>query len=145
MFDFTDFARKIYTDRSRPEVDEEEPFILPAFYGGELPPAEEGSKFKALVVLQNPLFTYTKKQWGPPCDSVEEAIKKHRQIFFSWLPCNPDLEELFHHILGRKPLSPEDFFSLVYVTDIWKDCEGYERCEPEEERPEVSRLLAETA
>lgn len=124
MFDFTDFARKIYDDRSRLVVHEDEPFILPAFYGGELPSGEEGNKFKALVVLQNPLFTFTKRQWGPPCDSVEKAIKKHRKIFFSWLPCNPDLEELFHHILGKKPLSPEDFFSLVYVTDIWKDAEN---------------------
>jgi hypothetical protein len=102
-------------------VHEDEPFILPAFYGGDLPPGEEGNKFKALVVLQNPLFTFTKRQWGPPCDSVEKAIKTHRKIFFSWLPSNPDLEELFHHILGKKPLSPEEFFRLVYVTDIWKD------------------------
>jgi hypothetical protein len=121
MFDFTDFARKTYDDRSRPMVHEDEPYILPAFYGGELPPGEDGNKLKALVVLQNPLFTYTKKQWGPPCATVEEAIKKHRKIFFSWLPCNPDLDELLHHILVKKPSTPEEFFRLVYVTDIWKD------------------------
>src|SRR5579872_178067 len=123
MLDFTDFARTIYYDQSRPVVHKKEPFILPAFYGGELPPGEEGNKFKALVVLQNPLFTFTKRQWGPPCDTVEKAIKKHRKIFFSWLPCNPDLEDLFHHILGQKPSSSEEFFRLVYVTDIWKDAE----------------------
>jgi len=121
MFDFTDFARKIYDDRNRPVVHEEEPYILPAFYGGELPPREEGNKLKALVVLQNPLFTYTKMQWGPPCATVEEAIRKHREIFFSWLSCNPDLGELFHHILVVKPSTPEEFFRLMYVTDIWKD------------------------
>ena len=121
MFEFTDFARKIYDDRSRPVVHVEEPYILPAFYGGELARGEEGNKFKALVVLQNPLFTYTKKQWGQPCATVEEAIRRHREIFFSWLPCNPDLDELFHHILVKKPPTPKEFFRLVYVTDIWKD------------------------
>jgi hypothetical protein len=121
MFDFTDFARKIYDDRNRPVVHEEEPYILPAFYGGELPPREEGNRFKALVVLQNPLLTYTKRQWVPPCATVEDAIRKHRKIFFSWLACNPDLDELFHHVLVKKPSTPEEFFRLVYVTDIWKD------------------------
>jgi hypothetical protein len=121
MFDFTGFVRKIHEDRSRPIVQEEDPFILPAYYGGELPPAEEGDKFKALVVLQNPLFTYTKEQWVSPCSTVEQAIKTHRQIFFSWLPRNPHLLELLHHILGRMPATSEEFFRLVYVTDIWKD------------------------
>ena len=53
MFDFTDFARKIYDDRNRPVVHAEEPCILPAFYGGELLPREEGNRFK--------LWTYTKR------------------------------------------------------------------------------------
>ena len=121
VFDFTDFARKIYDDPNRPAVDEDEPYILPAFYGGELPSTEQGKKFKALVVLQNPLFTYTKRKWRPPCAGVEEAIRKHRRIFVSWLPCNPELDELFHHILVSEPSTPEEFFHLVYVTDIWKD------------------------
>ena len=121
MFNFTDFAQKTYDDPSRPVVDEEEPYILPAFYGGDLPSMEQGKKLKALVVLQNPLFTYTKRQWRPPCGSVEGAIKQHRRIFVSWLPSNPELDGLFHHILVSRPSTPEEFFRLVYVTDIWKD------------------------
>ena len=131
MFDFMEFARKIYDDRNRPVVHEEEPYILPAFYGGELPMSEEGNRFKALVVLQNPLFTYTKREWGPPCASVEEAIRKHRKIFFSWLACNPDLDEMFHYILVNKPSTPEEFFRLVYVTDIWKDAKDGDSGEAE--------------
>jgi len=104
-----------------PAVPEEERYILPAFYGGKLGSLEQDNKFKALVVLQNPLFTYTEKHWGPPCASVEEAIRNHRRIFCSWLPSNSELDGLFHHIVVSKPSTPEAFFRLVYVTDIWKD------------------------
>jgi hypothetical protein len=119
VFDFTDFARKIYDDPNRPAVDE--PYLLPAFYGGELPSMEQGKKFKALVVLQNPLFTYTERHWGPTCASIEEAIRRHRRIFCSWLPSNSELDGLFHHIVVSKAPTPEALFQLVYVTDIWKD------------------------
>jgi hypothetical protein len=139
VFDFTKFAQNIYYDPKRPVIQEEEPYILPAFYGGELPPKELGKKFKALVVLQNSLLTYTKRQWGPPCASVEEAIRKHRRIFFSWLPCNPELDELFRHILISKPSTPEEFFRLVYVTDIWKDAKDTDDVKKRKKNREYGR------
>lgn len=139
VFDFTDFARRVYDDPNRPEVDQEEPRILPAFYGGDLPSTGQGRKFRALVVLQNPLFTYTKRHWQPPCESVEEAIRKHRRIFVSWLPSNPELDELFRHILVSKPSTPEEFFRLVYVTDVWKDAKDTDDMKERKKNREYGR------
>jgi hypothetical protein len=58
-FDFIDFARTIYADPDKPAIDEQEKYLLPALYGGD-PGDGKGNKFQALVVLHNPLFTFTK-------------------------------------------------------------------------------------
>jgi hypothetical protein len=123
-FNFTDFARAIYVDPNRPADGEEEPYVLPALYGGEL--AEGKDKFEALVVFQNPLFPFTKEQWNTQsqCAGPEEAIKRHRKIFFRWLAGkDAELGELFR-LLADNPSNPEDFFRRVYVTDIWKDAKN---------------------
>jgi len=123
-FNFTDFARTIYVDPNRPAAGEEEPYVLPALYGGEL--AEGKDRFEALVVFQNPLFPFTKEQWNAQsqCTTPEEAIKRHRKIFFRWLAGkDAELGELFR-LLADNPSTAEDFFRRVYVTDIWKDAKN---------------------
>lgn len=55
------------------------------------------------------------------CATPEEAIKRHRKIFFRWLAGkDAELGELFR-LLADNPSTAEDFFRRVYVTDIWKD------------------------
>jgi hypothetical protein len=124
VFNFTDFAREIYYENS--EVREEK-FLLPALYGGNLADGEGRGKFKALVVLQNPLFTFTRERWRTQCATPEDAVERHREIFFQWwrLRQNPELTELFR-IFVDKPSTAEEFFQRVYVTDIWKDAKDTE-------------------
>jgi hypothetical protein len=120
-FDFMDFARMIYADPDKPAVAEQEKYILPALYGGDLGGGGGSNKFKALVVMQNPLFTITKQLWKE-CTTPEQAVKRHREVFFQWWrrKSNPELAELFR-IFVDKPSTAEEFFRRVYVTDIWKD------------------------
>jgi hypothetical protein len=56
------------------------------------------------------------------CTSPEDAIKRHREIFFQWwrLRKNPELTELFRIFVDQSS-TKEEFFQRVYVTDIWKD------------------------
>ncbi|MEO5924973.1 MAG: hypothetical protein ABIR70_14225 [Bryobacteraceae bacterium] len=120
-FDFTAFAREIYADPERPVLGDEEQYLLPALYGGDLGDGEGSIKYAALVVFQNPLFTFTKERWKTPCTSPTEAIKRHRQIFFQWLTTKEtELGELVRE-LADSPSNAEDLFRRVYVTDIWKD------------------------
>jgi hypothetical protein len=120
-FDFLAFAREIYADPERPVIGEEDRYVLPALYGGDLGDGQGSNKFMALVVLQNPLFTFTKERWKTPCTTPAEAIKRHRQIFFQWLSTkDTELGELFRH-LADSPSNVEDLFRRVYITDIWKD------------------------
>ena len=122
VFDFTDFARKIYSEK--PEIyivplpiDEEE-FLLPALYGGDGGHGETSSTFEALVVLEGPSKPFTKKLWKTQCVSPEEAITRHREIFYRWAFIGPQAE-LFRGLVGEP--SKGDFFRRLYITDVWKD------------------------
>jgi hypothetical protein len=148
-FDFTTFAQEVYSDNPKiypvpmslraqvnagidPTLDAqdlrnatEEKFLLPALYGGESAPgAGEHKSFEALVVLEAPSVSFTRKEWKTwvtPCASAAEAINRHRKIFFKWAFAERQQEELFGGLLGGKPATWEVFFRRLYITDIWKD------------------------
>jgi hypothetical protein len=92
--------------------------LLPALYGGET-----SGTFKALVVLQNPLFPRTeqlwRQLWPTRCATPDEAVRRHREIFFRWA-FGSAFADLFRCLAGE-PSTVEDFFRSIYVTDIWKD------------------------
>jgi hypothetical protein len=122
-FNFTDFARQVYSENPDIYVEPlriEENFLLPALYGGEAGHGETSGKFKALVVLQDPLLSFTKKLWTTQCATPEEAINRHRKIFFQWAFSKPEPAALFRGLAGE-PSTAEDFFRRLYITDVWKD------------------------
>src|ERR1700690_4299473 len=114
-FDFTVFARDVYSKYSGCG---EEQFLLPDLYGGET-----SGTFKALVVLQNPLFPRTqqlwRQMWPTRCATPDEAVRRHREIFFQWA-LGSAFVDLFRFRAGD-PSTAEEFFRRIYVTDIWKD------------------------
>jgi hypothetical protein len=141
VFDFLDFARTIYSENPgvyevpmslRAQVNAnidsnvvnvdalriaiEEKFLLPALYGGD---ASDGDMFEALVVLEAPARPFTKERWKTPCATPEEAVSRHRKIFFEWAFRGLQAE-LFYGLVGRPP-TPEIFFRRLYITDVWKD------------------------
>jgi hypothetical protein len=122
-FNFTEFARQIYDENPRGD---EENFLLPALYGGELGHGDTSGKFKALFVFIAPSVSFTEKRWTP-CTTPEEAIKRHRESFFQWAftePKQTELADLFRCLVSAPVCaSSEDFFRRVYVTDIWKDAD----------------------
>ena len=119
-FDFTEFARNIY--RENPKA-HQQPFLLPALYGGEA-----DQTYEALFVLQDPSVSFTEKLWRP-CDTTEMAIQTHRAIFLDWAHRDNQayLFKSFDRTVSEdSPLSPvglssTDFFRRFYVTDVWKD------------------------
>jgi hypothetical protein len=120
LFDFTEFARRIYLDR--PDA-HRHPFLLPALYGGE-----SSQRYEALFVLQDPSVSFTEHHWKP-CETAEMAIRTHRTIFLEWAHRGKQshLFRLFEESLssGAKPspigTASKGFFRRFYVTDIWKD------------------------
>lgn len=114
VFDFMELATRIYSEKKGLHKSD---FLLPALYGGE--PSKEASngKFKALVVLEEPSFSETEAGWEGACESVKDAIGRHREIFFRW--ASKGLQaELFDAIVGR--VSEGEFFRRLYITDVWK-------------------------
>ncbi|MGO9095482.1 MAG: hypothetical protein ACLQGV_09690 [Bryobacteraceae bacterium] len=145
-FDFAAFAQEIYRDNPKiyrvaaslraqanagtgPALDAddvrialEERFLLPALYGGE--EGQESETFEAMVVLEAPSVPFTRKEWktwAAPCATPEEAISRHRKIFFKWAFAERCSAELFGGLLGGTPATAEEFFRRLYITDIWKD------------------------
>jgi len=119
-FDFTEFARNIYQET--PELHEQS-FLLPALYGGE-----SGQSYEALFVLEAPSVSFTEKRWSP-CNTIEEAIQKHRAVFFEWAFSGKQAH-LFRSfaqmafgdsLLSQVELTTREFFRRFYVTDVWKD------------------------
>src|SRR5271170_6410863 len=88
-------------------------YLLPALYGGD---AAEGGRFEAMVVLEAPAMPFTRARWKTPCVTPEEAICRHRKIFFEWAFRGLQAE-LFSGLLVGKPPKPEDFFRRLYITD----------------------------
>lgn len=121
-FDFTAFARKIYSEN--PGAHKQE-FLLPALYGGEIDHGDTSCKFKALVIFIAPSVSFTEDRWTTQCTTVEKAITRHREIFFDWAfnePKQAELAELFRGLTSASAcVSAKDFFRCVYITDIWKD------------------------
>src|SRR5688500_12715179 len=74
-FDFADFARTIYSEKSGAHA---EPFLLPALYGGS---ATDG--YEAVFVLEAPSVSFTEARWKR-CDSANIAVQQHRRIFHEW-------------------------------------------------------------
>ena len=121
-FNFTEFAREIYSNSPDIYVEPlriEDRFLLPALYGGEAAHGEVSGPFKALIVLEEPSRSFTKDRWTQ-CTTPEEAIVRHREIFFEWAFEKPERAELFR-IFVDNPSTARDFFRRVYITDIWKD------------------------
>ncbi len=121
-FDFTAFARKIYSETSGAHKQQ---FLLPALYGGEIDHGDASGKFKALVIFIAPSVSFTEDRWTTQCTSVEKAITRHREIFFDWAfneLKQAELAELFRSLIGASAcVSAPEFFRHVYITDIWKD------------------------
>lgn len=128
VFDFIDFARGIYAENSDACEDR---YLLPALYGGEIDHGETGGRFKALVVLEAPSVSFTKDRWTQ-CATIEDAITRHREIFFEWAFIEPQAD-LFRSLVG-KPSTVQDFFRRLYITDVWKDAafkENLKRSNPD--------------
>jgi len=114
VFDFTCLATRIYSEKRGLHKSD---FLLPALYGGEPTKGAANGRFNALVVLEEPSLSETEAGWLGACESVEEAIGRHREIFFGW--ASKGLQaELFDTIVGK--LSKPDFFRRLYITDVWK-------------------------
>ena len=154
VFDFTDFARGIYSEnpeiylmtmpmraQANTDIDPkflnvaalriaiEEKFLLPALYGGATIYGEASCPFEVLVVLEAPSKDFTKKLWRARCASPEEAIDMHREIFFQWAFKKQTLQaELFRGLVGEP--SRADFFRRLYITDVWKDAAFREHRKP---------------
>jgi hypothetical protein len=119
-FDFTEFARNIYREK---HTAHQQPFLLPALYGGE-----SSQTYEALFVLEAPSVSFTEKLWRP-CDTTEIAIQTHRAIFLDWAYRGKQayLFRSFDQMsLENVPYSPTElpkpeFFRRFYVTDVWKD------------------------
>jgi hypothetical protein len=123
-FDFIEFAREIYAESPAIYVDPpgmDEKFLIPALYGGDSH-GESSGPFQALIVLEEPSESFTKRtwkaQWTVPCMCPEEAINRHRQIFFQWAFIG--LQAEIFGLFGE-PSTAGDFFRRLYVTDVWKD------------------------
>lgn len=114
-FNFEAFAREVYSEN--PAV-AEDPFLLPALYGGEVSDGEAITRFKALVVLEEPSKSFTRNHWTTPCATPEEAIRTHREIFFRWACMEPQCE-LFRIFVELS--TAQHFFQHLYITDVWKD------------------------
>jgi|GEM_PF-5296119 len=129
MFDFTEFARTIYSER--PQLHPK--YLMPAMYGGE-----PTLMYDALFVLQDPNESFTATRWEP-CETVEAAIKIHRRVFLAWA------SQLFPDILfGAFHAGAADFFERFYVTDFWKDGKFKERDKhPEDKQYWRSKLAIE--
>jgi hypothetical protein len=133
-FHFPSFARQIH-EETRSAL-QDEPYLLPALYGGELGPDSE--YFEAIIVLHEPLLSITRKFWGTPCDTTEMAVRRHRDVFVQqWAyQYNPFhfftlLDELHSH---RFMPSTQEFFGHYYVTDVWKDAAPKKKRNEEEYR-----------
>lgn len=115
-FTFLNFAKAIYHDKTSAH---QIPFLLPALYGGNLGQADK--PYEALFVLQDPKVSVTEDGWRKftqPCDTVEKAIQRHREIFLGWAyKSNSNQAFLFERFSPRGA----DLFQRFYVTDIWKD------------------------
>jgi hypothetical protein len=119
-FDFKAFARAIY--RERPAAHPQR-LLLPALYGGE-----DGQRYEALFVLQEPSIQFTVQRWKA-CGSVEMAIQLHRSIFLDWAFMGKQahlFEALWRRTgrgtsISRPEAAGKKFFRRFYVTDIWKD------------------------
>ncbi len=116
-FDFIEFARKICADPARPPVGEEQ-YVLPVFYGG-LSDGESATEYEAMVVLESPSRSFTMPRWKG-CQSLEEAIDAHREIFFQWAFSAIPQAEVFRVLVGT-PQTAAEFFRRLYITDVWKD------------------------
>lgn len=125
VFDFLEFARGVYSDPRRPAVGEAK-YVLPAFYGGLSDGV--GKEYEALVVLESPSKKFTKDRWNSPCNNLEDAIKRHREIFFQWAfdRSTGQQAEVFEVLVGR-PSTAKEFFRRLYITDVWKDWEFKEK------------------
>jgi hypothetical protein len=116
-FNFTEFARSIYTESARVHP---EPFLLPACYGGE-----QTETYEALFVLEAPSVPFTERRWCT-CGTVEAAIQMHREVFIKWAYRGKPAQ-LFTAVDklllndALPPLNRSDFFRRYYVTDLWKD------------------------
>lgn len=112
-FDFNEFARTIY--REVPHA-HQQPFLLPALYGGAL-----NQSYEALFVLEEPSVPFTEKHWKP-CHAPEIAIQTHREIFLKWAYRGKQahLFSMFEQ-QGSADCRKKKFFARFYVTDIWKD------------------------
>jgi hypothetical protein len=121
-FDFLSFAKQIHEETGSARL--EEPYLLPALYGGEL---DLGSDFfNAIIVLHEPLVTKTRQFWGDaPCTTTEMAIQRHREIFVQHWAYERQpfhfftrLDDIHSHAFMP---STQAFFRHYYVTDTWKD------------------------
>jgi hypothetical protein len=74
-FDFAEFAHRIYLERPN---EANQPFLLPALYGGE-----SRGRYEAMFVLEAPSASFTRARWEP-CSTPQEAIAIHRRIFLDW-------------------------------------------------------------
>lgn len=128
VFDFIAFARKIYSENpeiyiSPRTIEKGERFLLPALYGGDTLSQGSSGAFEALVVLEAPAVPFTsrewRKRWTKPCTTAEEAVNRHREIFFRWA-FHGSQARLFRGLVGEACTSG-DFFARLYITDIWKD------------------------
>jgi len=120
-FNFVEFAATIYRENPQAYV---EPFLLPALYGGEV-----CREYEAMFVLQAPSLKFTLQYWGDPCDTDENAIERHRQIFLKWAYMPKSFQiDLFRSF----DPTGSTFFQRFYVTDLWKDA----RTETTAESPE---------
>jgi len=125
---FGSFARQVYGDT--PDIylqplplEVGESFMLPAVYGGEATEGVLDSSFEFLVVLEGPSLSFTKRRWktlwSVECATADEAVCRHRRIFFEWATVGPQAD-LFR-LLVRESSTVEEFFRRLYITDVWKD------------------------
>jgi hypothetical protein len=125
---FGSFAKQVYADATEIyleplPLDAGERFLVPALYGGDAPEGDPDCTFEFLVVLEGPSVSFTRKRWktlwSVECATADEAVCRHRQIFFEWASLEPQAE-LFR-VLVHESSTVEEFFRRVYITDVWKD------------------------
>jgi hypothetical protein len=125
---FSSFAEQVYTAApdiylARLPLEASESFMLPALYGGEAAGSSQAVIFDYLVVLEAPSVSFTRKRWkaawSVQCATADEAVHRHRQIFFEWAYLEPQAE-LFRALI-RELSTTAEFFRRLYITDIWKD------------------------